>query len=66
MKKFTVALALVLAMLSAFVLGSCAEPDVKTKVNIKIVVGGLQLDSKEITVKTSAGNKEGPSVLATV
>ena len=25
MKKFTVALALVLAMLSAFVLGSCAE-----------------------------------------
>lgn len=66
MKKFTVALALVLAMLSAFVLGSCAEPDVKTKVNIKIVVGGLQLDSKEITVKTSADNKEGPTVLDAV
>ena len=66
MKKFTVALALVLAMLSAFVLGSCAEPDIKTKVNIKIVVGGNQLASKEITVKTSADNKEGPTVIDAV
>ena len=66
MKKFTVALALVLAMLSALVLGSCAEPDIKTKVNIKIVVGGNQLASKEITVKTSADNKEGPTVIDAV
>lgn len=63
MKKFTVALALVLAMLSAFVLGSCAEPDVKTKVNVKVVVGGVELYSDDVTVKTSADNTEGPTVI---
>ena len=63
MKKFTVALALVLAMLSAFVLGSCAEPDVKTKVNVKIIVGGVQLYGEDVTVKTSADNTAGPTVI---
>lgn len=66
MKKFTVALALVLAMLSVFVLGSCAEPDIKTKVNVKVVVGDQELYSGDVTVKTSPDNTNGPAVIDAV
>lgn len=63
MKKITVALALILTMLSVVVLGSCAEPDVKTKVNVKVVVGGIELTSQEVTVKTSADSTVDPTVI---
>lgn len=66
MKKLTVALALLLAMLSVFVLGSCAEPDVKTKVNIKFVVGDQELYAGDVTVKSSPDSTTGPAVIDAV
>ncbi len=65
MKKISIILALVLSIFMVFVLGSCAEADVKTKVNIKFIVGNQNpyLIDKEIVVKTSPDNENGPSVI---
>ncbi len=61
MKK--IAAILLLAILATFVLGSCAEPDLKTDVHITVNVGSEKLVDKDLTVRTRAEVKEGASVL---
>ncbi len=64
MKKISVSLLLLLAILSALVLGSCAgaEEKVNTTVHVKIEAGSVVYVDKDITLKTSADDENGPSV----
>ena len=64
MKKIIVALLLILSLTTCLILGSCAEPDVKTTVKLTIKAGKYTfLNEQAITVKTSPDNTNGPSVL---
>ncbi len=63
MKKFVVALLLLLSITTCFVLGSCAEADVKTTVHLTLKAGTITLYDKDVTVSTAADNTNGPSVL---
>ncbi len=67
MKKIVVALFLLLSLTTGFILGSCAEPDVKTTVKLTIKAGAYTfLNEQPITVLTSQDNTNGPSVLDVV
>ncbi len=63
MKKILIALLVLLSVMTSLVLGSCSSSDVKTKVHLTIVAGEFTIFDKDVTVKTSADNTNGPSVI---
>jgi hypothetical protein len=64
MKKILVSLFLILTLTASLLLGSCAEPQVKTTVTLTVKVGEYTLvNAESITVSTAPDNANGPSVL---
>jgi hypothetical protein len=67
MKKILVSLFLILTLTAGLLLGSCAEPQVKTTVTLTVKVGEYTLvNAESITVSTAPDNANGPSVLDVV
>lgn len=62
MKKRSIIAVLLLSAMVILSMSSCAEPDVKTTVHLTITVGTKLID-EDVTVSTSADNKNGPSVI---
>ncbi len=64
MKKIITALLLIASLLTSLLLGSCATPEVKTKVHVKFVVGGqTYIIDKDVEVKSAGDSTEGPTVV---
>ena len=64
MKKILVSLFLILTFTAGLLLGSCAEPQVKTTVTLTIKVGEhVFVNAESVTVSTAPDNANGPSVL---
>lgn len=63
-KKIIIAVFLMLSLTVSFILGSCADPDVKTAVTLTVKAGDFVFVNHEtVTVSTASDNTNGPSVL---
>ncbi len=63
MKRITIAVLLLMAILSSFVFSSCVAADVKHTVHLTIKSGTYTLYDKDVTVSVPADSENGPSVL---